>query len=223
MLMRPLPHVLPFYLVLLFLSAFALSACGEQEAYQAYEQGQQALAQNDFQNARTHFDHALALDSSYARAYLGRGQLHWQQQQYEQALSDLNRAIELDPHLIWGYYLRGVNLMAVHRYKESLADFDQFIAAEELVVEDRVRAHRWRGIALLNLEQPEDALVEFSECIALQPIKAFHRKERARIYEGLGQIDAAIADYEAYLVRLDEDSEDAHVVQHRLDSLRVLL
>lgn len=199
-----------------------MSACGEQEAFQAYERGKHALVRNRLQDALSQFDRALELDSSFAKAYLARGQIYWRQQQHEQAIPDLSRAIELDPHLFWGYYLRGASRIALERYEQSLTDFDHFLAAEDVKEDDRVRAHRWRGIALLNLERPDEALVDFSACIRLQPDRAFHRKERAQIYEALGQTDDAIADYTAYLERASQTTDDARDVQQRLDSLRAV-
>ena len=220
--MYRLLRLLPSCFVVVLLLALSVSACGEQEAFQAYEQGQHALARQRLQDARTHFDRALALDSSYAQAYLARGQISWEQQQYEQALPDLSRAIELDPHLVWAYYLRGASLMTLHQYEASLPDFERFLDSEQVEVPDRVRAHRWRGIALLNLERPDEALVDFSACITLQPDRAFNYKERAEIYEGMGQLAEAITDYAAYMARTDKDNEEALAVQHHLDSLRTV-
>ncbi|HMB90809.1 MAG TPA: tetratricopeptide repeat protein [Rhodothermales bacterium] len=221
--MSRLLHPCPAFLMVVLLFTFLLSACGEQEAFQAYERGKHALVRNRLQDALSQFDKAIELDSTFAQAHLARGQVYWRQHQYEQALPSLSRAIELDPHLSWGYYLRGASLIGLERYEQSLADFEHFLASDKAEDDDRVRAHRWRGIALLNLERPHDAIAEFTACIRIQPDLAFHRKERAHIYEALGQLDKAIADYHAYMARTNPDTDDAQEVQQRLDSLRVLL
>jgi VWFA-related protein len=56
----------------------------------------------------------------------------------------------------------------------------------------------------------------------LQPDRAFNYKERAEIYEGMGQLAEAVTDYMAYMARTDQDTEEAQAIQHHLDSLRVL-
>jgi len=199
-----------------------LSACSSRQAelaVGAYQDGMHSFNEGNLSEASTHFDDAIALDSTYAMGFLGQGMLHWQRNDFAGALPYLNRAIELDPDLTWAYYFRGISLISLHQSEAGLVDFEQAIAAGDLPDEDLLRAHRWHGIALLNLERYEEAVPDFTRAVELEPENPFHRLERGRIYEYLGQTQRAVEEYMVVLELSAAENEMAEEARQRLEKL----
>ena len=114
-------------------------------------------------------------------------------------MPDLTRALDLNPDLPWSYYFRGASLLNLQQFEAGMADLTQAIASEVLPDDFMARARHLRAIGHMNLEQYEDAIVDVSVCIDLEPNHPIYRFERATLYEAIGQTDAAIADYESFL------------------------
>ncbi len=196
-----------------------VAACGPDEAEVAYEEGAAAFAGGDLAAALEHFNRAIEDDPEHARAHLGRGMVRWQYNQHQEALPDLNMAIALQPDLTLAYFFRGASLIVLRRYEEGIADFDRATASDDLPLQDLVRAHRWRAIGLLNLEHYEEAARAFTQCIDLQPDEPFHRLERGRVYELLGQVEQARADYQKALALSNAEDGITKEVRQRLAAL----
>lgn len=207
---------------LLFLILSYGSGCGPDRAHEEYLKGREAEEAEAPDQALDHYNHSLALDSTNADAYLGRGRLYWFASAHDRAVADLTRAIELNPDLTWAYYFRGTSRLNLGVFEEGIADLTRAITSEELPNDLLVRALHFRGIGYMNLERYDEAIADISSCIehdddAEMPGYYF---ERARLYEVTGQHDAAIADYESYLALNPVADEQTEEIRQQLIVLR---
>ena len=196
--------------------------CGPDPAYEEYLKGREAEEAQVFDQALDHYNRSLALDSTNAEAYLGRGRLYWLSVDYHRAVADLNRAIERDPDLTWAYYFRGISRLHLSVFDKGIADLTRVITAEKFPDDILIRALHLRGIGYMNLERYPEAISDISACIerdydAEMPGYFF---ERARLYEAVGQPESAIPDYESYLALNPEASKQTVEVEQRLTDLR---
>jgi tetratricopeptide (TPR) repeat protein len=120
-------------------------------------------------------------------------------QNFQAAEQDLSDAIQASPDTANYYYWRGDTRVRLNDFAGAVADFDRSI---QLMPQDRP-SRVGRGIAQLWLGQPEQAITDLSYAIdsASPPdsISAWAYRARGLARAGLGQSDAAIADYQAYL------------------------
>ena len=208
----------PLMLGLLFL--MVNYGCGPDPAYEEYLKGYEAEKAQVFDQALDHYNRSLALDSTNAEAYLGRGRLHWFSFAHDRAVADLTRALELDPDLTWAYYFRGTSRMYLEAFENGIADLTRAITSEELPDDFLVRALHLRGIGYMNLERYHEAITDISACIKRAPEMTLYFSERAGLYEAIGQPDDAIADYETFLALNPEANEKTQEVQAKLSALR---
>ncbi len=194
--------------------------CGPDPAYEEYLKGHEAEKAQVFDQALDHYNRSLALDSTNAEAYLGRGRLHWFSFAHARAVADLTRALELDPDLTWAYYFRGTSRMYLEAFDDGIADLTRAITSEELPDDFLVRALHLRGIGYMNLERYHEAITDISACIKRAPEMALYFSERAGLYEAIGQPDNAIADYETFLALNPEANERTVEVEQLLTNLR---
>lgn len=197
-----------------------LAVYGQDEARKAYQEGNAAFEAFDYPTALTHFDKALALDFSNADIYLKRGQIYWFSLRHERAVEDLTRALDLDPDLMWAYYFRGISLLNLQRFDDGTADLSRVTGPGALPEDFRVRALRFRAIGYMNLERYREAAEDLTTCIDLDANQPLFFFERGALYEALGRTEAAIADYEVYLEKHPEATEQTKMVRQRLATLR---
>jgi len=212
--MHPLP------LSLLFLVMLSGSGCGPNRAYVEYLKGNEAFESMDHEKAMAHYNESLALDSSNAEAYLGRGRIHWLFLQHKQVVPNMTRALELDPNLAWAYYFRGISLMNLNDLEAGIDDLTGSLATNALPDDFRLRALHFRGIGYMNLARYDAAINDLDACIALDPDQPLYRFERGTLYEASGRADAAIGDYEAFLAQSFDENERTEQVRAKLGVLR---
>ena len=190
-------------------------ATGVDAATAAYLQGNEAFEAMDLDQALNHYDRALALDSTHAEAYVGRGRVFWFSLQFDRAVEDLSRALALNPNLPWAYYFRGISLMNLQNFERGIADLTEAIASEALPADFAVKAHHLRAVGHMNLSHYDDAIADVSMCIDAEPENPIYRYERATLYEAAGRARDAIADYESFLaiheaaLKMQADETDA--------------
>jgi len=81
---------------------------------------------------------------------------------------------------------------------QGLADRGAYEQALALIADDRdasAEQRMWRGILLLNLERPHEALAAFRQCIYLDPANPAFRRWMAATYELLGLGEEAEREY----------------------------
>lgn len=208
---------------LLFLVVHVGSACGQDQAQEAYLKGNEALEAFDYAAAITHYDRSLALNATNADAYLKRGQVYWMLLQHDRAVPDLTRALDLDPDLPWAYYFRGVSLMNLKDFEAGIDDLTKAAATQALPRDFHIRAVHFRAVGYMNLERYDDAITDITTCIDLNPEQRLYLYERAALYEAVDNPQSAATDYEAYLASDPPENEQTAAIRHKLALLRETL
>jgi TolB-like protein len=141
---------------------------GNTEAYEAYLLGQAVLRRgryDDSQEALTAFQHALALDPTYAPAYAGLARAQSAVADYVQdpdescaaklkALATAERAIALGPHLADGYVVRGqLRYRVLWDWPGAMADLQRARALDPSSSDARIQY----ALALHNLGRMSEA------------------------------------------------------------------
>ena len=73
---------------------------------------------------------ALAIEPSYAEAYISRGAIWYNKGEYDKAIADDNSALAIDPSLAQAYSNRAGDWNMKGEYDKAKADFDQAIALD---------------------------------------------------------------------------------------------
>ncbi|NJK64547.1 MAG: tetratricopeptide repeat protein [Synechococcaceae cyanobacterium SM2_3_1] len=100
------------------------------------QQGAAKVLRLDLEGALPDFNQALALDPTYADAYVNRSMLHNRLQNPEAALADAAQALELAPDMAEAYTSRGVAHLALGDPDAAEADWEK--AAELFQQQKRV-------------------------------------------------------------------------------------
>ena len=149
---------------------------------------------NNVDDINKNLDKAIELNSKYALAYLGRGQLKlFLKQEYDDAILDLNKAIELDKKnndiaLIW----RGYAKIKLGDNEGAILDLNN---VKKLDSDRTDEIFFYLGIAKQNLERYEDAIQDFNKAIELNQKEGFTYALRGETKYYLGDKKGALNDF----------------------------
>ncbi|MDZ8053987.1 MAG: tetratricopeptide repeat protein [Aulosira sp. ZfuVER01] len=126
------------------------------------------LQLQDYHQAIADCTQAINFTPNNAEAYLNRGLASYRQKDYAAATADYHRAIALKPYEFRGYY----NLALVHaakgNYSQAIVDYNlalgQISQPTNILLAD---IYNDRGLARLQLQDLEAAMVDFSRAIHL--------------------------------------------------------
>jgi tetratricopeptide (TPR) repeat protein len=153
---------------------------------------------HQYDAAIRHFQHAIELDPSMARAYDNLGLCHYYQNQNALAVEDYKKAIELDrgsQHPSpWPY----LNLAVTQHFLGQLSNAEANLHEALLLDPSLASAHFELGTVFEDLDQLDNAVVELREAARLNPEYAEPHSVLARIYHKLGQQQAAHNEVEIY-------------------------
>jgi len=145
-----------------------------------------------------HFQHAIELDPSMARAYDNLGLCYYYENQNALAVENYNKAIELNrgsQHPSpWPY----LNLAVTQQFLGQLSDAETNLHEALHLDPSLVPAHFQLGTVLEDLGQLNNAVVELREAARLNPAYPEPHLVLARIYHQLGQKQAARDEAEIY-------------------------
>ena len=145
-----------------------------------------------------HFQHAIELDPSMARAYDNLGLCHYYENQNALAVEDYKKAIELDrgsQHPSpWPY----LNLAVTQQFLGQLSNAEANLHEALRLDPSLVSAHFQLGTIFEDLGQLDNAVVELREAARLNPAYPEPHSVLARIYHRLGQQQAAHDEVEIY-------------------------
>jgi protein O-GlcNAc transferase len=170
------------------------------------------------------YTRSIALDPR-ASSYYGRGLVYRAMDRHADALTDFDSALRLSPDYAAAIIARGQALERLGRTQEALAAYAAAIPAAERAFEsdvtlwegiekdksadagwrarlqrerdDRITlAHVRRGRALGGLRRHDEALKAYEEAIRVNADDRHIYVNRGWLYEGAGQRDLALADYE---------------------------
>jgi stress-induced-phosphoprotein 1 len=100
------------------------------EAEECKNLGNEALKQNNFQEAVVQYTKAVNLDPKNKVYYSNRSNAYVQLQKYEEALKDATQTIELDPNWSRGYGRKGVALFFLGRYSLAAKAYEEGLKLE---------------------------------------------------------------------------------------------
>lgn len=141
-------------------------------------------------------DDAVRLDPQNPHAYRWRGGARYERQEINEAIADLDRSIQLDPKEPDAYFLRGLTYSGIEKWERGLADLTSAI---ELAPRGDIRLVRFyavRGNINSNKGDDEEAVLDYTEAIKLDPDpeNIMYYMDRERAYRRLGKTDLADAD-----------------------------
>jgi len=143
-----------------------------------------------------------------AAANFKRGKVLFGKGDFEEAIKSYNRVIELEPNWAEAYVQRGYARRMNHDLDKALEDYDKATELDpRTTAKNRVVAQAYtnRGQILSLQLKLEDAISDFSKAIRFfaEDERAFYERAQARLL--LGDLDAAISDYDVYIVRQTHD------------------
>jgi tetratricopeptide (TPR) repeat protein len=183
----------------------SLSAHDTKNALYPYWLGRLDYDAQHYSEAIHHFQRAITLNPTMARAYDNLGLCYFYQNENELAVKNFDRAIELDRNSQhpspWPYVNRAETLQFLGRTKEAEADL-----RKALRIDTRLAVAHYRlGSVLQQLGQLDAAVQEQLEAVRLDEKYAEPHVALARIYSQLGRKTAAEEEVKIYL-RLHADA-----------------
>jgi tetratricopeptide (TPR) repeat protein len=185
-----------FILTFLMLTGMAeaqLSVKEQRQVKRSYNAGVEHLQSMDYMGAVDAFDQCLALDSTFAQAWLQRGRAKAAMGQMDRALSDLDRAIRYNQDLGEAYFYLGYMMFGTDTsgmaevYLQTSLD-KGFEAAE---------AYYCLGLSDLLSGNDDKALLHFNRAISRKDDYALAYHDRAGIKRTMGDHLGALYDYKA--------------------------
>jgi tetratricopeptide (TPR) repeat protein len=186
----------------------SLAARDTKNALYPYWLGRLDYDGHHYSEAAKHFQQAITLDPTMARAYDNLGLCYFYQNENELAVKNFDRAIELDRSSQhpspWPLVNRAETLQFLGRTKEAEADLREALRLDtQLAV-----AHYRLGTVLQQLGQLDAAEQEQLQAVRLDEKYAQPHIALAQIYSRLGRKAAAQEEVEIYL-RLHTDASDS--------------
>ena len=122
---------------------------------------------------------------------------------YDAALADFRHLAELEPENPGPYLEQGWTFLDhLNQPQGALGAFDRAIAINQ----ETADAYLGRGHALRALDaDPQEALDAWSTCVTYNPHQYWCYFNLAHLYDELGQIDEAMANFQLYLEYVSEE------------------
>ncbi len=130
---------------------------------EAVERGKGLYAQQRYEETLDAFDHALALDPQFARAWNNKGITLLRLGRYEEALASFEQTLNIDPQSAQTWNNIGITLDNLKRYEEALITYDHVVT----LVPQNAAAWYDQGMALDRLKRYEEALAAYNRALTL--------------------------------------------------------
>jgi tetratricopeptide (TPR) repeat protein len=169
----------------------------------------------DYDKAIADCDAAHALDPKSPDVLYLRATIHSGVEDWKATRKDLDAAIAIEPQPDL-HELRGMARYNLGDYRGAREDFAVAIAGNEDI---ETRFFIYRGMAALLIDEPADAIEDFSNALEREPDDVKALAQRAKAYEGTGNIKAAIADLDQ-VKKLIPKSPMLEAERKRLRSLK---
>src|SRR5579859_1648765 len=158
---------------------------------QWFNEGLALFEAGKFKEAIETYDHAIQIDSKYARAYGRRGDAYGGLKEYAKAIEDYNRVIELDPGIVAAYNNRGNVYQDLKEYAKAIEDYNCVIKLDPGIAV----TYSNRGNAYGGLKEYAKAIEDYNRAIELDPMYAEAYYNRGHRYRDLKEYRKAIEDY----------------------------
>lgn len=160
-------------------------------------------------NSLSLWHYAVVQDENNVQAHTGMGKALVSLKVYDEALKCFDRALAVDPNCAAARLNRALLENETGAYEKALADVNQALAAQRLILGDKIRMLISRGQIEENLGLDEQALADYSAVIDDQGSDPFCRlmalQVRARLYLETGCLAEGRADLAATLELPDPD------------------
>ena len=152
---------------------------------------------NRYEEARACQERAIALKPNFPTALTNLGNTLMHLRQFEQAIAAHDRAIALKPDCGDAHCNRGMVLLLVNRNEEAAQNFDRALSFNPR----HLPALLGQGLVSMNLRNFDRALSTLNTAVATAPAPAAAGiiVQRGRLFQQLGQLDKAEADFDAAL------------------------
>ncbi len=179
-----------------------------------------------YEQARIHYDQALALDPNWVDAWIGRGVVKDAQGRYAEAAKDLEVATRLAPELgdAWFYYANVLGRL--ERYEEALMAFTKLNASEP----ENLDGWLDHSDLLLKVKSPDSALAKLREAEMVHKLNGRYRYrmvslllQNGREQQALLELEEALmADHSSHQQLFDHHPQAAYLPQviHLLELYR---
>jgi WD40 repeat protein/Flp pilus assembly protein TadD len=162
----------------------SLSYSYEGLALRLQQQGKVADSAGEWDNATAEWTKMIAMQPDSWEGWSGRAFVHFNRQQWEAAIPDYSKAIDLTPQVLHqahrNWWLRGHAYLNLAQWDKAAADFgyviDHWPDGPDWPDGRWLRAfEKWyaRGVALAQLNQPENAVADLRQAI----VKGFNNVE----------------------------------------------
>jgi serine/threonine-protein kinase len=167
--------------------------------------GQFYYMQGDLERAIADYDHALMLDPQMADVHAGRGIAYRELGEPETALGDFGEAIALRPDFAPYYEERALTYRdSLEDPETALPDFEQAVMLDP----DNPDVYLERAVNFIQLQDAGAALADLGQCLARAPDQYWCYWHRAWLHDSLGEIEQAVADFQAFLDTVYEDEKN---------------
>jgi tetratricopeptide (TPR) repeat protein len=142
------------------------------------------------------FTHVISKKPDMAEAWYGRGTTYVELGQLDSGIADLTQAIRLSPNMSLAYCNRGMAYQSKGSFDLALDDLHTAVRDDSPVV-----AFCYFALGKLFMDQNkfEQAIESFTKGIERIPSSAEALAYRGRAHEQLGDLEKALADYQAAL------------------------
>lgn len=153
------------------------------------------------------FDAAIAADSRYTRAYIGRARANTELGRYQEAINDCNKAIALEPDNAMAYNNRGFARMKLNEFGAAISDFTAAIARDKTFLNYANRAS-----AYTYAPDYDRAIQDYREAAKIDPSRPWVYIQIARIQWKMGQFAEALKTVD---IAIERDPGDSKVYSMR--------
>ena len=171
----------------------AMEGMGMAPYYVAYLAGEKLYKEGKYDQAITEYNGAIALNASYAEAYIARGNAQRRKGDYDRAIEDYNRAIGLNNRHADVYNYRGFAHTQKGDFNRAITDYTQAIKMKA----DYADAYFNRAYAYGKQGKWDAAIADYTQVIKLEPSNSVAYRERGNAWKNKGDDVRAEADYAA--------------------------
>jgi arylsulfatase A-like enzyme/cytochrome c-type biogenesis protein CcmH/NrfG len=189
-----------------------------------------ALEDGQYQQALSQLQKVVAMDSSFAPAYMELGEIWTSLGDPRQAVSVLRKAVELRPESVSSHYALGMALFQVGDLKGAAAEFETAVARNPQSAE----MHFSLATVYVRIDRMDDARKQVEKALALKPndydsnlmlghILVAQKQPRtalpylqkaSRLRPGLPDAHSLMADAYAQLGQTENEKRERGVSQH---------
>lgn len=173
----------------------------DASAYKLYLKGRYCWhkrAEDQVRTAITHFQDAINLDPSYARAYAGLADCYATlsfvlsgdpRENMPKARAAADRALEIDPSLAEAHASRA---MVTYRYEWNFPEAEREFRAAIALSPGYAAAHQWYGECLTAMERFDESVAELQRTLELDPLSPISNAVLAGMHFFARHYDLAI-------------------------------